>query len=173
VPLETLIVAISEGSDTDCVSVAGANRIEVDEKKGTVRVHPATLCTNRPGIFAGGDVVTGPNTVVEAIAAGKKAALMIDRYVRHEALRQPSQPRLPSHYLARLQANGEADQSPGRVAIPRLSIESRKRSLAEVEMELSIDDARREAQRCLRCDLEFTQSGNDETRIQTVEEQRG
>jgi NADPH-dependent glutamate synthase beta subunit-like oxidoreductase len=47
IPLETLIVAISEGSDTDCVSVAGANRIEVDEKKGTVRVDPETLCTNR------------------------------------------------------------------------------------------------------------------------------
>jgi pyruvate/2-oxoglutarate dehydrogenase complex dihydrolipoamide dehydrogenase (E3) component len=58
-PLDTLIVAISEGSDTDCLAVAGANRIEIDEAR-TVRVDPATLCTNRSGVFAGGDVATGP-----------------------------------------------------------------------------------------------------------------
>jgi NADH-quinone oxidoreductase subunit F len=165
IPLDTLIVAISEGSDTDCVSVAGANRIEVDEKKGTVRVDPETLCTNRPGVFAGGDVVTGPNTVVEAIAAGKKAAVIIERYLLHEPLRQPAQPRLPRHYIPPPQTNGQDGQSRKRVEMPRVSMQSRQRSFAEVEMALSVDEARYEARRCLRCDLEFTQPKNDKIRI--------
>jgi NADH-quinone oxidoreductase subunit F len=170
IPLDTLIVAISEGSDTDCVSVAGANRIEVDEKKGTVRVDPETLCTNRPGVFAGGDVVTGPNTVVEAIAAGKKAAIIIERYLLHEPLRQPAQPRLPRHYIPP-PTNGQDGQTRKRVEMPRVSAPSRRRSFAEVEMALSVDEARYEARRCLRCDLEFTQPKNDKIRVQAIEEQ--
>jgi len=54
-----------------------------------IKIDTETQLTNRPGVFAGGDVVTGPNTVIDAVAAGKKAAVMIDRYVRDESLRQP------------------------------------------------------------------------------------
>ncbi len=160
IPLDTLIVAISEGSDLDCVAVAGENRINVDEKKGTVRADAETLCTNRPGVFAGGDVVTGPNTIVDAIAAGKKAAVMIDRYVRHETLRQPSPVRLPRHYIAPSSSNGKTEPQAARVELPRVSIDSRKRSFVEVETTLSVEEAKREAARCLRCDLEFTQAKN-------------
>jgi NADH-quinone oxidoreductase subunit F len=160
IPLDTLIVAISEGSDLDCVAVAGENRIDVDEKKGAMRADAETLCTNRPGVFAGGDVVTGPNTIVDAIAAGKKAAVMIDRYVRHEALRQPYPLRLPRHYIPPSASNGQAEPQAARVELPRVSIDSRKRSFVEVETTLSAEEAQREAARCLRCDLEFTQAKN-------------
>jgi NADH-quinone oxidoreductase subunit F len=160
IPLDTLIVAISEGSDLDCVAVAGENRIDVDEKKGTVRAEAETLCTNRPGVFAGGDVVTGPNTIVDAIAAGKKAAVMIDRYVRHEALRQPYPLRLPRHYIPPSASNGQLEPQSARVELPRVSIASRKRSFVEVETTLSAEEAKCEAARCLRCDLEFTQAKN-------------
>jgi NADH-quinone oxidoreductase subunit F len=155
VPLDTLIVAISEGSDTDCIAVAGANRIDVT-KAGTVRVDPATLCTNRPGVFAGGDVVTGPNTVVDAIAAGKRAAVMIDRYLRGDTLAQPAPPRLPKVYVEPLAAAEQPAASAARVPAPRLAIESRRQSFAEVEACLTADQARTEARRCLRCDLAFT-----------------
>jgi hypothetical protein len=123
-----------------------------------------------PGVFAGGDVVTGPNTVVEAIAP-EKAALVIERYLLHENLRQPSQPRLPRHYIPPPQTNGQDGQPLKRVEMPRVSMPSRQRSFAEVEMALSVDEARYEARRCLRCDLEFTQPKNDRIRAQAIEEQ--
>jgi NADPH-dependent glutamate synthase beta subunit-like oxidoreductase len=52
----------------------------------TITVNPITLETSLPGIFAGGDVVSGPASVIEAIAAGKRAAISIDRYLRGENL---------------------------------------------------------------------------------------
>ena len=155
VPLDTLIVAISEGSDTDCIAVAGANRIEVT-RGGTVQVDAETLATNRPGVFAGGDVVTGPNTVIGAIAAGKRAAAVIDRYLRGEELARPHQPVLPRVYVEPLIPEGDGTPA-SRAATPRLAIPARRRSFAEVEAALSAADATREARRCLRCDLAFTE----------------
>ena len=155
VELDTLIVAISEGSDTDCVSVAGANRLDV-HPNGTVVADPVTLTTNRPGVFAGGDVVTGPNTVIDAIAAGKKAALVIDRYLRAEPLVQPAKPRLPQEYVAPPLVGEGVSAPTDRVELPRIAIQQRRRSFTEVEKGLSVEDACGEAQRCLRCDLAFT-----------------
>jgi NADH-quinone oxidoreductase subunit F len=155
IPLDTLIVAISEGSDTDCVAVAGGQRIEVSSG-GTVVVDPQTLMTNRPGVFAGGDVVTGPNTVVEAIAAGKKVAVMIERYLRGEEMRQPIERHLPRVYVEPLDMEAEELLPSERAETPRAPVEWRKRGFAEVEMSLSVEEAAREAKRCLRCDLEFT-----------------
>lgn len=169
VPLDTLIVAISEGSDTDCVTVAGANRLDVDERKNTVIVDAETFCTNRPGVFAGGDVVTGPNTVVDAIAAGKRGAVMIDRYLRGEEMRQPSKLRLPSHYIEPAKLNGGAETAK-RADVPRISIDRRKREFAEVEMALSVEEATREAMRCLRCDLEFTQKKEEAQSLELKEQ---
>jgi pyruvate/2-oxoglutarate dehydrogenase complex dihydrolipoamide dehydrogenase (E3) component len=155
VELDTLVVAISEGSDTDCVSVAGANRLEV-RPSGTVVADPVTLTTNRPGVFAGGDVVTGPNTVIDAIAAGKKAARVIDRYLHAEPLVQAARPRLPKEYVAPPLV-GEGGSIPtDRVELPRIAIQQRRRSFTEVERALSVEDACGEALRCLRCDLSFT-----------------
>ncbi|MDI7267844.1 MAG: NADH-quinone oxidoreductase subunit NuoF [Myxococcota bacterium] len=156
--LDTLIVAVSEGSDTDCIAVAGENRVEVD-KSGAVRVDPNTLETNRPGVFAGGDVVRGPNTVVDAIADGKKAAVMIDRYLSGKPLRQPGVPRLPRVYVEPRMLGEEEAEAAERPAAPRLAAAARKRGFDEVETVLSEADAMREARRCLRCDLEFTQRG--------------
>jgi NADH-quinone oxidoreductase subunit F len=171
VPLDTLIVAISEGSDVDCVAVAGANRIDVDEKRGMIPVDPETLCTNRPGVFAGGDVVTGPNTVVDAIAAGKRVAVMIDRYLRGEELKQPAERRIPRYYIEPFKPNGKGSEPQSRVELPRMSAESRKRGFAEVELTLPVEEAVQEAGRCLRCDLEFTQPQETETTVDKPREQ--
>jgi NADH-quinone oxidoreductase subunit F len=170
VPLQTLIVAISEGSDTDCVAVAGANQLDVDELRKTIRVDAETLATNRPGVFAGGDVVTGPNTVVDAIAAGKKAAVMIDRYLRNEPLVQPHPLVRPSVYVEPAKGNGGAGYETRRVGLPRLDVEARKSGFQEVEKTLSLEDARQEAMRCLRCDLEFVQQEQDAEPVSALEE---
>jgi NADH-quinone oxidoreductase subunit F len=154
VPLDTLVVAISEGSDIDCLSVASSMAIETDPVNSTVKVDAETLATNRPGVFAGGDLVTGPNTIVDAIAAGKRAAVMIDRYIRGEELKQAPRVKLPTVYVAPAEA---VDAETKRVETPRAAVEWRRRGFAEVEMSLTVEEAICEARRCLRCDLEFTQ----------------
>ena len=168
--LDTLIVAISEGSDTDCVTVAGANRLDIDSKRNTVIADPNTLCTNREGVFAGGDVITGPNTVVDAIAAGKKAAIMIDRYLCGETLRQPAVHKLPKQYLAPSNING-SHLSTKRADVPRIPVYQRTRCFEEVEKTISPEEAANEARRCLRCDLEFTQKNHDKHELQEIKEQ--
>jgi NADH-quinone oxidoreductase subunit F len=107
-------------------------------------------------VFAGGDVVTGPNTVVEAIAAGKKAAAMVDRYLRGEPLRRPASVRLPQIHVEPVAGDQAELSKADRAAPPSLPLEVRRRSFAEVELCLTAEDATGEARRCLRCDLEFT-----------------
>jgi NADPH-dependent glutamate synthase beta subunit-like oxidoreductase len=79
VELDTLILAIGESPDYSLLPKA----IKITEQK-TIIVNPLTLETTISGVFAGGDVVTGPATVVEAIVAGKKAANSINDYLTDE-----------------------------------------------------------------------------------------
>ena len=156
VELDTLIVAISEDSGTDSIGPARKSKIEVTDRN-TIKINKNTLLTSRPGVFAAGDVVTGPNTVIDAIAAGKKAALMIDRYLNGEELDQPAENKLPQVYIQPIEVDLEEILLSRRSETPRLAIEKRKNSFTEVEVALSEEDALHEARRCLRCDLEFTQ----------------
>jgi NADH-quinone oxidoreductase subunit F len=156
IELDTLIVAISEDSGIDTITPAQSSGLEIT-KWNTVKVNPATMETGVPGVFAAGDVVSGPNTVVDAIAGGKKAALMIERYLKGQNLDQPGEPRLPSVYVAPHQVEEEHEEKADRVAPPRPPAEWRKRNFAEVEVSMTSEEAFREAGRCLRCDLEFVQ----------------
>ena len=153
VSLNTLIVAIGERPDSECLASMG---LELD-KTGRLRADPATLSTSRPGVFAGGDLVTGPNTVVEAIAAGKKAAGAIDRYLRGQPLKEPPSVSLPAVFLEPAAGGEEEAPEAGRVEPPTIPVESRRKNYAEVELALSEEMAAAEARRCLRCDLRFTQ----------------
>ena len=159
IPLDTLIVTIGELPDSEKVSAMG---IEISDR-GTIVVDEKTLATNRKGVFAGGDVVTGPNTVVGSIADGKKAAVMIDRFLRGEDLWQPCEARLPKVYIEPNMLDEKEMDEAARVDLPTISIESRKHSFDEVEIPLGVKEAMREAKRCLRCDLEFTEMYNDKT----------
>lgn len=151
-PLDTLIVAIGDEPDLECVTDA---KIELS-KWGSLVADPQTLATNRPGVFAGGDVVTGPNTVVDAIAAGKKAAVMIARYLRGEELAQPLTVNLPDHFIAPVELSEDEIETARRTETPTISIDKRKASFDEVELAISENEAVCEARRCLRCDLDFT-----------------
>jgi NADPH-dependent glutamate synthase beta subunit-like oxidoreductase len=55
-------------------------------RRGTVHADPVTLETGLKGVFAGGDLVTGPGTMIDSMAQGRKAAISIDRYLRGEDL---------------------------------------------------------------------------------------
>jgi len=151
--LNTLIVAIGERPNSACLAEMG---VDLDSG-GRVRVDPRTLATNRQGVFAGGDLVTGPYTVVDAMAAGKKAAAVIDRSLRGEALAGRPGVKLPEVFI-----EPSGDHEEGREELPRaepatIPAEDRAKNFAEVEMALSVEEATAEARRCLRCDLAFTQ----------------
>ncbi|MFC1763562.1 FAD-dependent oxidoreductase [Planctomycetota bacterium] len=167
IPLDTLIVAIGERPDSDCLASMG---LDVT-KSGTLRVDAQTLAATRPGVFAGGDLVTGPNTVVDAIAAGKKAAGVIDRYLRDQELREPPEVRLPKFFMEPATMSDEDSEEAVRAEPAALPAGSRRKNFAEVEMSLSAEAATREARRCLRCDLEFTRpEQNGEAECTAVEE---
>ncbi len=160
VALDALIVAISESPDIDCLSSEGSTGIDVT-KWQTVKADANTMLTNQAGVFAGGDVVRGANTVVEAIADGKKAALMIDRYLRGEELRQPVEAQLPEVYVESLASAEDIIEEVKRIETRKSTVEQRAGNFAEVEMSIGVEEAKREACRCLRCDLEFTDPGSD------------
>jgi len=160
--LDTLIVTIGDVPDIDYVADMGL----AVSKWGTLVCDEDTLLTSREGVFAGGDVVTGPNTVVEAIAAGKKAAVMIHRFLRSEPLKQPAQVKLPEVLVEPVMLDEEELETAERVEPPRIAPERRAAGFDEVELTLTVEDATREARRCLRCDLEFTQRRYDDDELE-------
>lgn len=156
VELDTLIVAISEDSGIDSITPARSGDIKITNWN-TVEIDDETKLTSREGVFAAGDVVSGPNTVIEAIAGGKKAAIMIDLYLKGEKVESPIDLKLPETYIEPFELDEDEALQTDRVETPRASVKWRKRNFAEVEVALSLAEARNEAKRCLRCDLEFTQ----------------
>ena len=109
--------------------------------------------TTNPKFYAGGDAVTGPDTVIGAIAAGHQAAKDIDRAIRRqngEALwKEPVDDKIAVPFVL-AEENPEAPQT----KMPELRSAERKLSLIEVELGFTSADAVKEAARCLRCDVE-------------------
>ncbi|KPK83467.1 MAG: hypothetical protein AMS27_12775 [Bacteroides sp. SM23_62_1] len=154
--LDTLIVSISETPDISFLKNEGLEF----SKYNTVQVNPETFETNRAGIFAGGDLVTGPNTVVDAVASGKIAAASIEQYLSGKEIRREYKLTRPSKYVEPVKITEDAMDEllmTNRPKIKRLSLEKRKNTLNEVNHVLTEKQAVREAQRCLRCDLETTE----------------
>ena len=119
---------------------------------GLLRVNPNNLSTNVPGIFAGGDFVAGPTTVIQAIASGRRAAIAIDKYLRRDTSRVVIRDeKLPPEQEAQTEVAEEMEARP-RVEIPVLPPEQRLGGFTEVEIGYSEQEARQEALRCLRCD---------------------
>lgn len=165
-PLDTVIVAISEAPDF--ASFSGSGRYTPDVTGwGTVSTDSETLSTSIPGVFAGGDLVSGPNTVIEAIMDGKKVANVITRFLNGEELKQPVFQRLPDVHIAPSELFADGPEIDDRIETPKAAVDWRKRNFAEVEVSMSVEEATNEARRCLRCDLEFTQQENE---CQTTEE---
>ena len=152
VHLDTLIVAIGEQPAGEILAAAG---LELN-KNGSIKIDPKTFRTSRDGVFAGGDVATGPATVVDAIAAGKKAAAAIGRYLRGESLEIPPEVKLPRVFIEPAVVDEEQQETARRVKIRSIPPEARLKNFAAVEKTLSEEEAVAEAQRCLRCDLRFT-----------------
>jgi NADH-quinone oxidoreductase subunit F len=109
--------------------------------------------TNVADIFAGGDSVTGPATAVEAIAAGKQGALDIDYYLTGAAGLAPSVTTQKRRRVPFLGIPAETKITNHRVPTPFLDMEQRRTNFDRVELDYTPEQAQKEAQRCLRCDI--------------------
>lgn len=154
IELDILIPAISEQPDTGFLTEKDGIKIS---RWGTIEVEQETLATSREGVFAGGDVVTGPNTVIEAIAAGKLAAESIGKYLRGENLAREYKVTRPSVYIEPVELTEkeiEELSEAKRPEMPNLLPEERIKNFREVSLGFTEEMAIKEASRCLRCDLE-------------------
>lgn len=120
---------------------------------GTLVADTITSATFAEDIFSGGDLVLGPATVVEAIGAGKRAAEGIDRYIR--GLPQPKMPPVPARRMRveMVEVQASTKMSLRRPEMALLGPERRRITFQQVELGYDETTARREANRCLRCDI--------------------
>jgi NADH-quinone oxidoreductase subunit F len=151
VELDTLIAAISE--DPESEPLAGLSVA----KNGALVVNNENFTAGRPGVFGGGDVVTGPNTVIDSIAAGKNAAVMVERYLSGRQMKVLKKVKLPTIYIEPAAEAEEGGEPAHRVEHALLAAQKRQKNFCEVELCPDADAAQCEARRCLRCDVEFTQ----------------
>ncbi len=144
---DMFIFAIGQASDRSWLN---ANSMSFSPS-GTVKVDSSTMRTSVSNVFACGDIINGPTSVVEAIASGRKAAFAIDKHLGGSgniAIElAPSEK--PNPWLGR--EEGFANKR--RAEMPSLPVEKRRGSFAEVELGLDEKSAVGEAKRCLRCDL--------------------
>ena len=145
---EVLITAIGLAPNT----VPFANEVEL-QRNGTVKVDPETLATSVPGVFAGGDAVTGPSMIVTAIGQGKRAAFYIDRYLSGTALDGVRfDDRLPKADAAAVaQAAREGGTLRPPIPARHRPVRERITSFTPYEEVLSEAEARQSANRCLDC----------------------
>jgi NADPH-dependent glutamate synthase beta subunit-like oxidoreductase len=143
---DLLILAVGE---TPELNLLEGEKTPLRVHEGLLAADPLTLQTNVARVFAGGDAVTGPLTVIEALAAGRKAAVSIDRFLR----RQPLEPDRQGEGLQTspliVETSG-VSRAP-RIDVPLLPVNLRKGNLEEVELGYDKETASREAGRCLAC----------------------
>ena len=143
---DTIILAVGQRPDTECL--AANPEIEITPR-GLVAVDPRTLATTMPGVYCGGDLAFGPRIVIEAEADGKRAALAI-----HESLGGGTVPRARARFRpVELHRAGDRYDRIPRQEIPTEPV-SRRTGFREVENAYSDADAKREASRCLWCNVE-------------------
>ena len=143
-PCDLAVAAI--GQDVDAAPLKSEN---LPMEWGLLKADPLTLQTEMPHVFAGGDMVTGPASVVEAIRAGHEVAVSVDRFLRGEDLREG---RGVEPVLAATPSR-EHIVPESRAEMPRLPLRERRGSFVEVTGTLSLEECLREARRCLECGL--------------------
>jgi len=142
----TLIAAIGQAPQTP-----GDFRVRMG-KGSTIQADPVTLTTNRAGVFAGGDAVTGPATVVEALASGRLAASRIDDYLQHRypLVSEEARERLTGDLLPE---TIEMIRKIGRLEPPIIPPKTRTKDFKPAELVYDWQTAVDEARRCLRCGM--------------------
>ena len=152
--LDVDLVISAIGQSPDTTSLLNGLGLELN-RDGTIKVDKDGR-TTVPYIFAGGDAVTGPATVIWAIAAGERAAVAIDQYLSKDdskayPWRETRPPDIPF--------DPEAEPAPyGRLETTKLAPDERRCLFAEVEAACTREAAVQEALRCLRCEYREEQT---------------
>ncbi len=149
--VQVLIPAIGQQPDSACADAGG---IEFN-RNATLKVGK-DLNTSKPGVFAAGDAVSGPASVIEAVAHGNQVAKVVDAYLRTGEVKR-FLPELDVH-LPPLTWNMEDYGDAKRIEPVLLDARERRESFREVELPHKAKAIREECKRCLRCDLEWRES---------------
>ncbi|CAN5524994.1 hypothetical protein BH20CHL6_BH20CHL6_10790 [soil metagenome] len=152
IPADTIIPAVSQAADNTFLPIEA--KFEIN--RGRIKVDPGTYATNVRGVFACGDFVTGPTTLIEAAGHGKKCAYAIDRYLSGRAeVEVDANVRISSSW--RHEMPEFYDVLP-RQHVPMMQLESRMPSTepkinftTPVEKGYSVSEAVTESTRCLMC----------------------
>jgi NADH-quinone oxidoreductase subunit F len=152
VDVDAVVVAV--GQAVDASFLGDDTGVKINKRSYLETAGGWSTATGNARFFAGGDAVTGPATVIEAIAAGHRAACEIDQNIRRMN-GEPPYPFPPEEDIEIPLIISEEDQDLPPTPMPELDVESRRRSFAEVELGYDFDTAIREATRCLRCDVEL------------------
>jgi NADPH-dependent glutamate synthase beta subunit-like oxidoreductase len=140
---DTVILAIGQAVDLSALQPDGPTA----SRRGTIEVDSDTLATSIPGVWAGGDAVHGARSLIEAIADGRRAATSI-----HRAFGGAVEEDTPGRMVVLDQFHRLQDPYDRRDRLPVPSLTTDRRiGLREVEVGFSEEQARCEAQRCLRC----------------------
>ena len=139
IPCDIVLVAVGQGIEFRRLEDSG-----IPVNRGTFVADTGTTVENAPGVFAGGDCVTGPKTAIRAIAAGKVAAANIDHYLGFNH-RITSDVDIPDPAL------GDRPYC-GRVNMLEREPAVRKNDFELMEIVMSEKESHQEASRCLRCD---------------------
>ena len=145
---DQIIVAIGQESDEQFLEHVGAQT-----ERGSFKADPVTLQTSIEGIFAGGDTVSGPASVIEAVAAGKRAAESIERYLRGEDLRASRFEETITPVPEALMPSIHDVEKKPRAVCGELAVQTRVGNFDEVETGFTEEAAIAEAERCLNCAL--------------------
>ncbi len=147
---DLIIGAIGQNTDTGFLY----NDLPVRLNKwGDVDINGFTMATSEAKIFAGGDCVTGPATVIQAIAAGRRAAIAIDEYVTNGYIKPSHEDYACSRGTLEDIPQAEFDNIPrlDRTHMNELDLDARLNGFPEVELGLTEEQVRKEAARCLTC----------------------
>jgi NADH-quinone oxidoreductase subunit F len=147
---DNMISAIGQTSDLAPIEDSGV----AGTKWGTIVVDEEILLTEKQGVFAGGDVVSGPANVVTAISHGKWAATSIDQFLRGREMLKEFKAVGSAASTEPTELTDEEIEKLGRPEMPCLQPKERTRNFSEVELGFTKEMAILEAKRCLRCDYE-------------------
>jgi NADPH-dependent glutamate synthase beta subunit-like oxidoreductase len=140
---DAVVVAIGQRRDLSAIPA------KLHPANGNGLADGVTLQTQQPKIFAAGDWVTGPRSVIEAMAQGQEAALSIDRFLSGETLRW-GRGFWQGAYIADFPVDHTGAVARGRAVLPRRPVPARDLQ-GEVEKTMDPKEAREEAERCLHC----------------------
>jgi NADPH-dependent glutamate synthase beta subunit-like oxidoreductase len=149
--IETGLIIAAVGEEPELSFMSGDMAGAID--KGFVKADPVTLATNIKGVFAGGDAVTGAATVIQAMAAGRKAAKSIDKFFKGEPL--DARREGEGIFESKLIVDTWSTYQEPRTSMPALPVQQRKGNFKEVETGLVRETAIKEAKRCLQCDCKI------------------